>query len=62
MKIEVKSSTRKVKHADRFGVLGDKITPVVEVWIDGICMHHYCDSPEQARALAIRIARKLGVE
>lgn len=62
MKVQVKTGTRKVKHADRFGVVGDRIVPVVEVWIDGICTHHYCDSQEQARALVIRLAYALGVE
>jgi len=62
MKIDVKSGTRKVKHVDRFGVVGDKIQPVVEVWIDGICLTHDCDSPEQARAMVVRLAYALGVE
>jgi hypothetical protein len=62
MKVEVKSGTRRVKTADRFGVLGDRITPVVEVWIDGVCCIHECRSHEEARALVIRFAYALGIE
>lgn len=62
MKVEVKTGTRKVKHVDKFGQPADRITPVVEVWIDGICCVHECSTGEQARALAVRLAYALGVE
>lgn len=62
VKIEAKTGTRRVKHADRFGVVADRIVPVVEVWVDGICLVHDCESPEQARALVIRLTYALGVE
>lgn len=61
MKIEVKTSVRKTKHADRFGVLGDRLVPCVDVIIDGISFMHDCENPEEARALAIRISYAMGL-
>ena len=61
MKIEVKTGTRKVTRVDRFGVVGDKVVPVAEVWIGGVCTHHYCNSPEEARALVVKFAFELGL-
>lgn len=62
MKIEAKTGTRKNKHVDKFGVPGDRIVNVVELWIDGVCFIHDCESPEQARAMVIRIAYGLGID
>lgn len=62
MKIEVKSAVRRMKHVDRFGMPGERIQPVVEVWIDGVCCHHECNTVEEARSLVIRLAYALGVE
>jgi hypothetical protein len=61
MKIEVKTATHKRKHIDRFGNAAERPQPVVEVWIDGLCCVHICDSPEQARATAIRFSYALGL-
>lgn len=62
MKIEARTSTRRVKHVDRFGVVADRITPVAELWVDGICLVHECTSPEEARAMVIRLTYAFGVE
>jgi hypothetical protein len=62
VKIEAKTGTRRVKHVDRFGVIADRIVSVVEVWIDGICLHHECESPEQARAMVVRMSYALGLD
>ena len=62
MKIEAKTGTRRVKQLDRFGQPGDRIVPTVEVWIDGMCFTHDCESPEQARAMVIRVSYALGVD
>lgn len=62
LKIEARTGTRKVKHTDRFGVPADRIVNVVELWVDGVCFVHDCDSPEQARAMVVRMLYALGVE
>lgn len=62
MKVEAKTGIRRVKHVDRFGIAGDRIVPVVELWVDGVCFVHECDSPEQARAMVIRVAYGLGID
>ena len=62
MKIEAKTGTRRTRHVDRFGVPGDRIVPVVELRVDGVSFTHDCESPEQARALVIRISYALGID
>jgi hypothetical protein len=62
MKIEVKSNTKRTRYVDRYGMPGMRVTPVVEVWIDGVVCYHECNTQDEARALVIRFAYALGLE
>lgn len=60
MKIEARTGTRQAKTVDRFGVPGHRTVPVVELWLEGECFVHECSTPEEARALVVRMTFAIG--
>ncbi len=57
--IEVRATTRPVR--DPQASTPYSMQPCVEVWIGGVRFVNDCTSAEEARVLALRIARDLGV-
>lgn len=61
VKVEVKTGTRRTRHVDKFGVVGDRLQNTCELWVDGVCFYNDCNSPEEARALVVRMSYALGL-
>ncbi len=62
MKVELKTSTRKQKHTDRFGQAAERNRPVVEMWVGGICFVHDCQTLDEATKLVIRLSWEMGLK
>lgn len=62
MKIELKTGTRKMKHTDKFGQVGERSRPVVEMWVGGFCFVHECETLDQATKIVIRLSWEMGLE
>lgn len=61
MRFEIKTSTKRTRHIDRFGVEGARYVYTVELTIGGVSFYHECENAEQARALAARVAFEAGL-
>lgn len=61
MRIEVKATTRSVKHVDRFGNPGNRIQPTIELVVDGIPFYHDCSDMETARKVAYDLSVRFGL-
>lgn len=62
MKIEFKSTARRVPHTDRFGVAGSRVQHVVEANLQGVTFVHDCNTAEEARNLVMFLSRYVGLE
>lgn len=62
MKIELKASSQRRAHTDRFGQPAVRIQHVVEVIIDGITFTHDCDTAEGAQRLVVHLSHVMGIK
>lgn len=62
MNVSVKTGTRRHRVPDRYGVMGDRIQHVAEVWIGGRCFTQDCATPEEARAVVLATTYELGLK
>jgi hypothetical protein len=60
MRIQLRASSKKVSHVDRFGTPGFKVIHTVEAFIGGVSFYHECQTAETARALVERLT--IGLE
>lgn len=62
MKIELKASSQRRAHTDRFGQPAERTQHIVVLQLEGISFYHDCESVEVAREVVLYLSQKLGIK